>query len=130
MDRDVIIKAFPGLRDFYEYLGLHVEHSGAGLMFDHVKSELKYDGGTMKLYVEGVVHNTTSETQFIPDIKARALGPDRRIIQSWWVEAPAATVAAGGDVPFHTEIASPMRRTIEDVYLEFYSRDEIGNVNQ
>jgi len=130
LDRQPIIKAFPSLRLFYSGLGLHVPHSGEGLIFDQVKSEIRYDSGTMKLYIDGVVHNTTPDTQLIPDIRARALGPDRHIIQSWWVEAPAATVSAGGDVPFHTEIVSTMQQTTEDVYLEFYSRDEQSDVSK
>jgi predicted Zn finger-like uncharacterized protein len=130
MDRQKIVKVFPDLKGTYEMIGLHIDHNVNGLMFDQVKSELRYDGGTMRLYVDGIIHNTTPETQFIPDIKARALGPDQRIIQSWWVEAPAATVAAGSDVPFHTEVNAPMKRTIEDVYLEFYAQDEKGDVAQ
>ena len=129
-DRDPIVKVFPSLRGFYEALGLYIQHSGKGLVFNEVKSEIKYDSGVMRLYVDGVIHNTTTEAQLIPDIKARALGPDQRIIQSWWVSAPAANVAAESDVPFHTEIAISMQRTIADVYLEFYAQDEKGDVNQ
>lgn len=129
-DRQPIVKAFPALRGIYESLGAHIPHSGVGLTFDQVKSELRYDGGTMRLYVDGVVHNSTAEIQFIPDIKARAIGPDQRIIQSWWVPAPAATVDAGGDAPFHTEVSAPMQRTIADVYLEFYAQDEKTDVSQ
>lgn len=124
MDRDPIVKAFPALRGFYNAVGLHVQHSGRGLVFEHVKSELRYDGGTMRLYVDGVIHNATGETQMVPDIKARAIGPDQRVIQSWWVAAPAATVDAESDLPFHTEVSAPMKRTIDNVYLEFYSPEE------
>ncbi len=128
--RQPIVKVFPGLRGLYDFVGLHVAPAWEGLMFTQVKSELKYDSGTMKLYVDGVIHNSTPEVQLIPDIKARARGPDRRIIQSWWVQSPAATIDAEGDVPFHTEVASPMEHTIEDVYLEFYSRDEKTDVGK
>jgi predicted Zn finger-like uncharacterized protein len=128
LDRQQIVEVMPDLRDFYEWAGLHINHSGSGLIFDEVKSEIKYDAGTMRLNVDGVIHNTTSEAQLIPDIMARAIGPDKHIIQSWWVAAPAATVDAGGDVPFHTEVNTLMQHTIQDVYLEFYSQDEKGNV--
>lgn len=127
-DRVRIVKAVPELSGIYSYFHLYISHSGKGLVFDQVKSELKYDGGIMRLYVDGNVHNATDEIQFVPDIVARALGPDRRIHQSWWVPSPTPTIAAEGNVPFHTEINVPMNHTIEDVYLEFYSKDEEGAV--
>jgi predicted Zn finger-like uncharacterized protein len=128
LDRQQIVEVMPDLRELYEFVGLHITHSGNGLIFGEVKSEIKYDAGTMRLNVDGVIHNTTAEAKLVPDIMARAIGPDKHIIQSWWVAAPAATVDAGGDVPFHTEVNTPMQHTIEDVYLEFYSQDEKGNV--
>jgi predicted Zn finger-like uncharacterized protein len=124
LDREPIVKAFPSLRGFYESFGLSIPKTGAGLIFDKVSSELRYDSGTMKLFVDGVIHNSTSETQFIPDIKAAARGADQSVIQSWWVDAPAVTIPGGGEVPFHTEIGATTQRTIEDVYLEFTARDE------
>ncbi|MDR3424719.1 MAG: zinc-ribbon domain-containing protein [Alphaproteobacteria bacterium] len=123
LDRQPIVKALPALRGFYDSVGLSVPPSWDGLRFDQVKSDLRYDSGTMKLYVDGVIHNTTSEVQLIPDIRAQALGPDQKVIQSWQVDAPAATIAPEGDVPFHTEVATAMEHTIEDVKLEFYARD-------
>jgi len=123
-DREPIVKVLPVLRGFYDGIGLHVSPAWDGLMFDHVKSEFKYDAGTMKLLVDGVIHNSTAEAQLIPDIKARAIGPDGRVIQSWWVPPPAATIGVGGDVPFHTEVAEPMEHTIDNVNLEFFIRDD------
>ena len=125
--RDPIVKAVPALRDTYEALGFSIRHVGQGLVFEHVRSELKYDGGTMRLFVDGDIQNTTEEAQLVPDIKARAIGPDQRIIQSWWVAPPTATVDAGSAVSFHTEVSTPMKYTIENVYLEFYSQEEKGD---
>jgi hypothetical protein len=130
LDRQQIAEVIPALKGAYEFLGLPINHTGAGLVFNQVKSEIKYDSGMMRLVVDGIVHNTTDDMQIIPDIKARALGPDSHIIQSWWVPAPAATVAAGGDVPFHTEVNASTQKTIDDVYLEFYPQDEKGNAAQ
>jgi len=124
LDRRQIVKAFPSLRGLYEVTGLSVPKTGEGLVFDKVSSELRYDSGTMKLFVDGVIRNTTQETQFIPDIRASARAADQSAIQSWWVDAPAVTIEAGGEVPFHTEIGATTQKTIEDVYLEFTPRDE------
>jgi hypothetical protein len=125
--RNAIVKTLPVFRGFYTTFGANVPQKWEGLVFDNVKSELKYDSGTMKLFVDGVISNTTEKTKDIPDIKARALGADGSTIQSWWVDAPAPTIDASGSIPFHTEVATPMERTIEDVYLEFISRGEKGN---
>jgi len=100
-----------------------------GLFFDEVKSELRYDGGTMKLFVDGVIGNATETTKELPDIRARALGVDRREVQRWLVESPPRTIKPGEQIPFHTEVATPMERTIDDVHLEFTVRKETGNAH-
>jgi predicted Zn finger-like uncharacterized protein len=129
VERYSVAKAFPELTGFYHVLGLNVSPGWEGLVFEGVKSELRYDGGTMKLFVDGTICNTTIEAKAIPDIDARALGPDKSAILSWRVDAPVPSIEPGGKIPFHTEIATPMERTIEDVYLEFISRKEEGNAN-
>ena len=128
LGRQHIVQAFPNLHEFYQSLGLDIRHSGNGLTFEQIKTEIKYDGGTQRLIVDGVIHNATKEAELVPDIKARALGPDRHIIQSWWVPAPAATVAAESNVPFHTEVNASSQHTIDNVYLEFYTKEESADV--
>lgn len=125
-DRQNVVKNHPDLRPLYDGMGLGIPHTGQGLVFDKVSSELRYDSGAMKLSVDGVIHNTTDDIQSIPDIKADARGADQAVIQSWWVDAPAATIPAGGEVPFHTEIGATTQHTIEDVYLEFTPREDKG----
>ncbi len=128
--RQSLVEVFPGLRGSYSAVGLNVLPEWDGLMFDEVKSELRYDGGTMRLFVEGNIRNASAETKNIPDIKARALAADKSDIQSWLIDAPATTIAPWGMVPFHTDIAAPMERTIEDVYLEFVARREADNAGE
>jgi len=129
LGRHSIVKAVPGLRGSFNAVGLSVLPEWDGLIFDEVKSELKYDSGTMKLYVDGSVRNATEAAKKLPDIKAQALGADKKVIQSWWVDAPAVTIEPWGKVPFHTEVATPMERTIEDVYLEFVARKDKKNAD-
>jgi hypothetical protein len=119
LERQPIAKALPGLKGVYKAMGLSLPVDWEGLIFEEVKSELKYDSGTMRLYVDGTIHNTTPDIKIIPDIRARALGADKSVIQSWWVDAPAPTLDPDGRISFHTEVASPMERTIEDVSLDF-----------
>ena len=45
MDRDQIVRVLPSLRGAYQLLGFSIEHSTNGLIFDEVKSELRYDAG-------------------------------------------------------------------------------------
>ncbi len=122
--RQDIAKSFPILRAAYDTLGFRAGPSWDGLVFSDVKSELRYDSGTMKLFVDGIIRNTTSEVQKIPSIKARARGADGSVIQSWSLDPPAATIDPDASVAFHTEVATPMEHTIEDVNLEFYHRDD------
>ena len=122
--RQSIVKTLPGLRGSYNAVGLSVLPEWEGLIFDEVKSELRYDSGTMRLFVEGAIRNASDERKNIPDIRARALAADQSVIQSWLIDAPAATIEPWGMVPFHTDVATPMERTIEDVYLEFTPRKE------
>lgn len=122
--RDSIVRAVPSLRGIYDRVGLHVPPAWDGLGFAQVLLEVKYDSGATKLSVDGVIQNGTDEVQLIPAIQARAVGADKRIIQSWWVDAPAATIAAGEKLPFHTEVPVSNDRTIEEVFLEFTAREE------
>jgi predicted Zn finger-like uncharacterized protein len=128
--RQSIVKTLPELRGSYSAVGLSVLPEWEGLIFDEVKSELKYDSGTMRLFVDGVVRNASEEIKKVPDIKAQALGADKSVIQSWLIDAPAATIDSWGMVPFHSDVATPMERTIEDVYLEFTPRKENGNADE
>lgn len=122
--REEMVKAYPALRMIYDSLGFKIVPVWEGLVFSDVKSELRYDSGTMKLFVDGKITNSTSDVRIVPNIKARARGADGAVIQSWSLEPPAATIGPDASVPFHTEVATPMEHTIEDVNLEFYHRDD------
>lgn len=122
-----VIKAYPQSRALYEAIGLNDRPAWTGLVFEDAKSEMKYDSGKMRLFVEGAIRNASGKRKAIPDIEAHALGADKSVILSWRVDAPAATIEPGEKIPFHTEIASPMEHTIEDVSLECVSRREKEN---
>lgn len=91
---------------------------GVGLNLENIRSERRFESGGMQLVVEGEVHNTTGETQNVPDMLAKAIGPDRAVIQSWRIEAPVATLPAGAAVPFHSSIVAP-QGTVVEVNLSF-----------
>lgn len=130
LDREPIVKVFPFLRPSYDAIGLHIAPAWEGLIFDKVKARQFYDAGAMKLVIDGVVYNSNDAMEFVPDIKAGVRSPDRQLIQSWWIDAPQATIKAGGTVPFHTEVNVQTGRTIDDISLEFFYREDRANAGQ
>ncbi|MDE1902012.1 MAG: hypothetical protein KGI37_10270 [Alphaproteobacteria bacterium] len=125
--RGVIVRFDPHLITLYRAADIDVARARPKLAFEQVSSNIKYDGGTMHLFVDGVIRNTTSREQQVPDIKAMALGPDGSVIQSWQVSSPATTIEANGAVSFHTGINTPMNQTIENVRLEFVAQGKAGD---
>jgi len=107
-----------GVDKILEYTGFKAQPVGAGLTLDQIRSERRFESGGMQLIVEGQVRNTSSETVTVPDIQARALGPDRSVIQSWRIEAPVATLPPGVSVPFHSSIVAP-EGAVAEVNLNF-----------
>lgn len=116
--RQDIAKTWPQMNRFYDAVGLHIYRYGEGLSFQQVRSELRYDSGETQLAVEGKVHNATKNSQVIPDILATAIGSDGATMQSWQIDAPAAKVAPGADVPFHSAINAPSG-TVAEINLSF-----------
>lgn len=118
-----IVKIVPGSGIVYEAV-INGRPEWDGLVFEDIISELRYDSGTMRLFVDGTIRNKSEDRIDMPDIKACALAADRSIIRSWIADGPVDKLEPGETVPFHTEIASSMERTIQDVSLEFVPRKE------
>ncbi len=99
-------------------VGLTNPLAGEGFSLQGVRSERRYENGGMQLVVEGVILNEADEMRPVPDINVNALGPDKKIIQSWRIEAPKATLPAGASAPFHSSIVTPPG-TVMEVNLSF-----------
>ena len=123
LDRKDIAHRWPVTESIYDRVGLHIYHVGEGLSLRQVRSEMRFDSGTTELAVDGQVHNDTDKQQTIPDILAAAIGPDGKPMQSWQIDAPAATVAPGDSVPFTSAIHAP-KGTVAEINLHFV---ELGN---
>jgi predicted Zn finger-like uncharacterized protein len=121
--RQGIAKIAPFMETFYNAIGLTIRHYGEGLSFVKVHSELRYDSGIMKLVVAGAIRNDTRYVQEIPDILASAVGADGQTIQSWQIDAPAATVAAGGSVAFQSSINAP-QAAVADINLSLIEKHD------
>lgn len=120
-DRRNIALRWPAMTRIYDRLGLDSHQPGDGIDFRDVKSELVYDGGILRLTVEGVLVNTTGKEQKLPHILAAAIGPDGSAIQSWRIDAPAATLAPLATVTFRSAINAP-RDGVVNVNLNFVGR--------
>ncbi|MFY9287107.1 MAG: DUF3426 domain-containing protein, partial [Alphaproteobacteria bacterium] len=125
LGRDSIAARWPAMNSFYDALGLYVDHyyGGVGLSFEEMRSELRYEGGQNRLYVQGKIRNKTQKLQEIPAILATALGADNAPIQSWQIEPPAARVAPGEDVPFTSDIGAP-KGTVVNLNLNFVEKKD------
>jgi predicted Zn finger-like uncharacterized protein len=116
--RQTIVKDWPQLESFYNSIGLHISHPGDGLLIEGVHPEIKYEDGSMKLVVEGVIRNAVESTIDVPDVLASVVGPDGGVLQSWRIDAPAATLGKGLSLPFHSSITAP-RGAVVQVNLSF-----------
>ncbi len=118
LDRQEIAKMWPVLEGTYEKLGLHIYHPGEGLSLQQVRSELHGEDGIPMLIVEGKILNETPKTQQIPNLMAVAVGSDGKPMQSWQIDAPAATLNAAETVSFQSTIRSP-KGTVVEINLSF-----------
>ncbi|MDX2027862.1 MAG: hypothetical protein SFW62_04445 [Alphaproteobacteria bacterium] len=116
--RQYIATIWPSAERYYHAVGLHIYHYGEGLSFEDVRSELRYEGGIMRLAVEGAIRNGTKNVQEMPHIVAVAIGSDGKPMQSWQIEASATRVPSGGSVPFRSSIIAP-RETVTEISLSF-----------
>ena len=117
-NRQHIVHQWAFLEPVYNAVGLYIYYPGDGLEFDQVRSELKYDGGITRLFLDGKIKNKTKKNQKVPDIVAQALGPDGLPIQSWQIDAPTATLAPGAETAFSSSINAP-KGTVVNVNLNF-----------
>jgi len=122
VDRREIAHRWPQANKFYDAVGLHIYHIGEGLSLRQVRSEIRFEGQS-QLAVEGQIHNDTDKPQTIPPVLAAAIGPDGKIMQSWQIDPPAATLAPGESVPFTSEIHAP-QGTVTEINLHFVEHND------
>lgn len=125
-DRRNIALRWPPVARVYDHLGLDSHQPGDGIDFRDVKSELVYDGGILRLTVEGSLVNTTQREQKLPHILADAMGADGGTLQSWRIDAPTATLGPLAAVSFRSTINAP-REGVVNVTLNFIGRKNAAN---
>jgi predicted Zn finger-like uncharacterized protein len=122
-DRQDIAQKWPILEPIYEKVGLNIYQHGEGLSFEQVRSEMYFEGGIMKLGVEGKIQNGTRKVQLIPAIVATAIGSGGDVMQSWQIDAPASKVFPGERIKFRSAINAP-QGTVAEVKLHFVEKKD------
>lgn len=115
---DPIVQRWPDLQRYYIALGLVTEAPAEKLVLRNVRSERRYMDGAMHLIVNGEIASQAKETQIVPTLLAEAIGPDGKVIQSWQIAPPQATLRHGDSAAFSSAILSP-EGTVVEVNLSF-----------
>lgn len=115
---DPIVQRWPEMQRHYIALGLVTEAPAEKLVLRNVRSERRYMDGAMHLVVNGEIASQAEKTQVVPTLLAEAIGPDGRLIQSWQIAPPEATLKHGAVVPFSSAILSP-EGTVVEINLSF-----------
>jgi predicted Zn finger-like uncharacterized protein len=100
---------------FFETAGITPSES---LVLRNIRSERRFEDGGMHLIVEGEIHNESTESRPLTDIIVNALGPDKKVIQSWRISPPVETLSPGATAPFRSSIVTP-EGTVVEVNLSF-----------
>lgn len=115
---NVIVKHWPEAQQLYIMLELAENPLKDKLVLHKIVSERRYQDGAMHLVVDGEILSQAEKRQVVPAIAVEALGPDGKIIESWRIEPPQATMAPNETVPFTSSIISP-EGTVVEINLSF-----------
>lgn len=113
-----IIQYWPHMQTSYVMLGLAEDPLKDNLVLHNIVSERRYSDGAMQLFVTGEIHSNAEKRQVIPSLSVEALGPDGRIIESWRIAPPKATIDPNTTVPFTSSTIAP-EGTVVEVNLSF-----------
>jgi predicted Zn finger-like uncharacterized protein len=89
-----------------------------GFSMHHVKSERRFQDGSMQLVVEGDLRYDGKGGAPVPAIRAAALGPDGRAIKEWTIPPPKATLNDKESQPFASAVNTP-EGTVVEINLSF-----------
>lgn len=118
-----IIKIWPQMQYLYIHLGLASDPVRDGIFLKNITSDRRYIDGAMQLMVQGEILSNAPKRQIIPPMAAEAVGADGRVIESWRIEPPAATIDPGQTVGFSSSILSP-EQTVIAVNLSFIEQQK------
>jgi predicted Zn finger-like uncharacterized protein len=112
-----VIAAWPATARLYAVLGSPVTVLGEGLEFQNVVSTFHAEDGSIKL--EGNIHNTTTLTRAVPQMKATLVG-DSGPIKTWNFRPDSGTLAPGASLPF-VNVLNDVKGVEGNILLTFSS---------
>lgn len=103
----------------YDTIGLPVEHLGAGLQLQDVRTEQRLEDGVPVLVIEGLITNVSNRPRDVPTVRAISLGPNRKPLRSWLIAVSPITLQPGEVAGFKAAHRDP--GTVSEVAITFDS---------
>jgi predicted Zn finger-like uncharacterized protein len=105
--REQVVHLWPPANLLYKTAGLEVLPPGAGLQLQNSRSEQRQEGGATILVVEGQIVNVSDRPQKVPRVKATALDSRQKPLQTWIIDASAASLQPGEIATFFSAQRDP-----------------------
>ncbi len=105
--RERIVEAWPLTERLYLLAGLAEPRPSTNFILRRIQSSTFLDDGHTIVVVTGEIVNVSGETRLVPNLEARVLDNQRRVLDSWIVAPPIAQLAPGGAVAFSNRFADP-----------------------
>lgn len=107
MAREQIVYLWPPANLIYQTVGIGVPPPGAGLQLQNSRSEQRQEGGALVLVVEGQIVNVSDRPLKVPRVRAMALDAEQKPLQSWVIDASAASLQPGEIATFFSAQRDP-----------------------
>ncbi len=105
--RDHIVAAWPQAAQLYELVGLTRESPAPGLELRNVQRSITVENEQTIVVVSGEIANLSSQTVRLPNIVARVLDKDERVLESWILTPASAQLGPGETIEFSDRFADP-----------------------
>lgn len=105
--REPIVNMWPPANLLFDTVGLGVMPPGVGLALQNPRSEQRREDGATVLVVEGQIVNVSDHEQMVPRVKAVAMDSERNSLQTWTIDASAASLQPGEIATFFSTHKDP-----------------------
>jgi len=122
VERDRIVRFYPGSAALYAKVGFPASDNGIGLEFRNVTTTRDMENGLPALVIDGEVINVSSVARAVPKLVVILRDRSERDLQDVTLAAPAARLLPGETAAFHTTITQPAE-TAAGVVVSFAGGD-------
>lgn len=105
--REPLVHVWPPANLLFETVGMPVLPPGAGLVLQNPRSEQRQENGATVLVVEGQIVNNSNREQPVPRVRAIAMDSHQQSIQTWVIDASAASLQPGEIATFFSTQKDP-----------------------